>query len=202
MGYVSSREGQLVPWVHQLHRLKTSSRSFLESPSLRRRPRTTTNGSCEVDWVIYRKTNQMTWWNILFLFSPLFSFKQLKTTFCKVKDLWGTDLTPWTISGSRIRPQLPDLLGDVTCDEKGNFQLGSLCVYIYIWNICLYIRCTVHLETWGVSTETTRGTELPFKEHQTFCCLLLQTSCRRSIFNSARIQSYPRATDDGQTLVG
>lgn len=83
------------------------------------------------------KSDDMMEHNIFF--SPLFSFKQLKTTFCKVKDLWGTDLTPWTISGSRIRPQLPDLLGDVTCDEKGNFQLRSLCMYIYLYTYEIYV---------------------------------------------------------------
>ena len=47
----------------------------------------------------------------------------------------------------------------------------------------------VGFETGGVSTEVTRGRELPFKAHQSCCYLLLPTSCHRSSFNSVHVQS-------------
>ena len=45
-----------------------------------------------------------------FRYFSLFSFTSLWKTLCKVKDLWGADLTPWTVSMKEGSP-----ISHVTC---------------------------------------------------------------------------------------
>ena len=93
--------------------------------------------------------------------------------------------------GSIIRPQLQAFLGDVTCDEKCNFHLGRLS-NVYIYYMC--IRCT----SWGLRGLYRGNTSRHIIPIVTCCC-------KRRVIDlcstTAHIQSYPSATDDGQTPV-
>ena len=54
-----------------------------------------------------------------FRYFSLFSFTTLWKTLCKVKDLWGADLTPWTVSMKEGSP-----ISHVTCCTI-QMQIGS-----------------------------------------------------------------------------
>ena len=54
-----------------------------------------------------------------FRYFSLFSFTSLWKTLCKVKDLWGADLTPWTVSMKEGSP-----ISHVTCCTI-QMQIGS-----------------------------------------------------------------------------
>ena len=57
--------------------------------------------------------------DFFFRYFSLFSFTSLWKTLCKVKDLWGADLTPWTVSMKEGSP-----ISHVTCCTI-QMQIGS-----------------------------------------------------------------------------
>ena len=72
--------------------------------------------------------------NLIFPFFLFISFTGLKKTLCKAKDLWGADLTPWTVSMKEGSP-----ISHVTCCTI-RMQIGS-CNINCLNHMCKSCKC-------------------------------------------------------------